>query len=624
MTQRIKSHFSANLKWAAAAVTLALASASAGAVSKVYTFDADFDLGVLSGLNHNAPNGNQLQISAVGTTFPVMWIANGGEDTVSKIDTNLNREVGRYRTWFGPSGQAGFVSHLNNPFGGPAPSRTAVDLDGNAYVANRWFQSDRPAWVIKILAEGGIDRNGNGVIDTSSDLDSNGQITGAEIKPMTDNNPANNRIDVAELQDERIAWAVSVGPNDGLGRALCLGTDGNLWVGLYNARQFWKISSANGSVLAGPISTAPGVGQPSAGSWTPYGCLVDGNGTLWSASLANVLGKIQNTQLNPTVAVPNPYVVSSFSHGRQDYGIALGHDRIFLGLISGDSYVEFNPATNAFIFPAASSFAATGISVDAVGDIVTGPYTSGGVTKFRWSADNSGTCLTNPAKNGCIIWSRGTQLGSETRGVIVDAANDIWQVSRTGNVVMKYKADGTPVGVFPVGNHPYTYSDATGLSQRTQTNPTGTWNVTLDAGSAATAWGTINWSDQVPSGASVQVEARTADTQAGLSGLAFQTVSKGVQFAATGRFIQIQTRLSANANRDSPILFDLSVSSLANTCDIDGDGDIDRNDIALIRSAIGQTPVANDPRDDNGDGKITIVDVRSCTLKCTRANCATN
>ncbi len=615
MSQRNVGRITTKLCWAAA-VTLAIASGTAGAAGRVYTLDADFDLGILSGLNHNAPNNNQLQISAVGTTFPVMWIANGGEDTVSKIDTALNKEVGRYRTWFGPSGQAGAIDHLGNPFFGPAPSRTAVDLAGNAYVANRWFAGDRQAWVLKILAEGGIDRNGNGVIDTATDLDNNGQVTGAEVKPMADSN-GNNRIDVAELQDERIAWAVSVGPNNGLGRALCIGTDGNLWVGLYNVRQYWKISSADGSVLAGPISAAPGAGQPNAGSWTPYGCLVDGNGTLWSASLSGILGKITNTHLNPTAALPNPYVVSSFAHGNTNYGIALGNSRVFLGLIGGSSYVEFNPATNAFIFPADLSFASTGISVDATGAIVSGPYASGGVTKFRWSTDQT--------LNGNVIWNRATQLSAETRGVIVDAANDVWQVSKNGNVVMKYRgSDGLPLGVFPVGNQPYTYSDATGLSQRTQTNPTGTWTVVFDGGAAGTPWGKINWNDQVPAGGSVQVEARTADTQAGLTGANFQPVSKNVLFSATGRFIQIQTRLNANPNRDSPILFDLSVASVVNTCDVDGDGDVDSVDIGLIRQGYGQTPSANDPRDANGDGVINVNDARTCATRCTRTSCAAN
>lgn len=58
-------------------------------------------------------------------------------------------------------------------------------------------------------------------------------------------------------------------------------------------------------------------------------------------------------------------------------------------------------------------------------------------------------------------------------------------------------------------------------------------------------------------------------------------------------------------------------------CDIDGDGDVDTSDLALIRAGIGQVPNPGDPRDANSDGKITINDVRFCTLKCTRASCAT-
>jgi len=59
-------------------------------------------------------------------------------------------------------------------------------------------------------------------------------------------------------------------------------------------------------------------------------------------------------------------------------------------------------------------------------------------------------------------------------------------------------------------------------------------------------------------------------------------------------------------------------------CDVDGDKDVDTADLTLIRAAFGQTPTANDPRDANNDGKITINDVRACTLQCTRTGCATN
>lgn len=59
------------------------------------------------------------------------------------------------------------------------------------------------------------------------------------------------------------------------------------------------------------------------------------------------------------------------------------------------------------------------------------------------------------------------------------------------------------------------------------------------------------------------------------------------------------------------------------SCDIDVDGDVDLNDVNLVKAGIGKPVVAGDKRDVTGDGKITINDVRACTLKCTRANCAT-
>ncbi len=127
----------------------------------------------------------------------------------------------------------------------------------------------------------------------------------------------------------------------------------------------------------------------------------------------------------------------------------------------------------------------------------------------------------------------------------------------------------------------------------------------------------------MPAGASVQVSARTADSEAGLPVATYQDVAKGVQFAAAGRYIQIQARLNSNTNRESPVLFDLTVNSLASgVCDVDADGDVDSIDLGLIRAGIGQTPTANDPRDATGDGKITINDVRACTLQCTKPNCA--
>ena len=584
---------------AASAVCLAAFSATSLAVTKVYTLDADFDLGTLDGVNHDAPGNNQLQLNRIGTTFPVLWIANAGEDTLSRIDTNLNKETARYRTGFGPAGQAGHQSHLGDAYSGPAPSRTAVDINGNAYVLNRHFDG-KSAVLIKILAEGGIDRNGNTVIDTSSDLDNNGVIGGAEIKPLADTN-GNGYIDANEIQDERIAWAVRVPDgvaaplvNGQLGRSLCIAPDGNLWVGLYNNRTYYKVSSANGSTLSGPHNFPV----------TPYGCLVDAAGILWSADLGNSLGRLDTN---------NPSNVSSFSFGMSNYGIAIGNNRVYLatyGGANGKPFARFNPTTNTFDTPAASNYGALGIAVDGSGNIIAGNYSSGGVTKF--------------SPSGAVLWSRPNQASTgEVRGVAIDANNDVWLIHRTTANVSKFRgSDGTPLGVFPVGDQPYTYSDAAGFAIRNSTNSTGTWTVVLDGSSNGLPWGTIQWNDLVPTGASVVVQARTADAVAGLPLVPYAPVTKGVAFNATGRFIQIQARMNANTAGASPLLYDMTVQSRFQACDIDNDGDTDRNDITLIRAALGQAVPANDPRDPNGDGKITVVDTRTCATRCTRPSCA--
>jgi cysteine-rich repeat protein len=58
-------------------------------------------------------------------------------------------------------------------------------------------------------------------------------------------------------------------------------------------------------------------------------------------------------------------------------------------------------------------------------------------------------------------------------------------------------------------------------------------------------------------------------------------------------------------------------------CDIDRDGDIDRNDINSIFAARNNAASGpTDPRDFDGNGTITVNDSRACVLKCTKAQCA--
>ena len=59
-------------------------------------------------------------------------------------------------------------------------------------------------------------------------------------------------------------------------------------------------------------------------------------------------------------------------------------------------------------------------------------------------------------------------------------------------------------------------------------------------------------------------------------------------------------------------------------CDFDADGDVDRVDTAAITAARNQNASGpQDPRDVDHDGRITVLDARTCATRCTRPLCAT-
>jgi predicted extracellular nuclease len=85
---------------------------------------------------------------------------------------------------------------------------------------------------------------------------------------------------------------------------------------------------------------------------------------------------------------------------------------------------------------------------------------------------------------------------------------------------------------------------------------------------------------------------------------------------------QVASFYNSDAYRSSD--HDPLIVSLKLVIDLDGDGDVDNNDLAIVTAARNTTASANDPRDINRDGVINAADVRALSLQCTRARCATN
>ena len=175
------------------------------------------------------------------------------------------RELGRYRT--GP------------PAVNSQPSRTTVDLVGNCYVANRYSGT-----LVKVglLEQGqGIDRNGDGILQTSRDLNGDGDITGDELLPWG--------------SDECVLWETSLIPGEegfftpgtftgtyrndwgtpGV-RGVAVDVQGNVWVGTLETKKFYYIEGSTGRILR--------TIDVSSVNHRTYGAVLDRSGILWASS----------------------------------------------------------------------------------------------------------------------------------------------------------------------------------------------------------------------------------------------------------------------------------------------------------------------------------------------------
>ena len=382
-----------------------------------------------------------------------IYVANTGEDTVSKIDVGTNTEVARYATWFtSGTNSVPHRPHLNTQ-GGPCPSRIAKDPAGFVYVLDRFFPSHLPTPppaptppahlpVLLKIAPSGV----------------------GPVVPILDNNPTNNHIDPAEITDARILWAKEIGTagtdEGALGRALCMDTTGNLWVGMYNTQQYYKVNPATGAMIGGPVKT-PG--------HTPYGCQVDVNGKLWSVDANTTLAEFDTTATNPVTTL-HPHAANGIN-----YSLSIFNDcsktpakvTVYLSNRLG-TYIAYDPQANAFTnppAPPAPAFSSFSVGVDSKGNIFSG-HVGGRVIK----SSPTGTLLWDTSTSGP------TQSTGNLHGLIVDDNDNIWVVHLPEDRVVKYSGANLnymPPTV-PVGIMPYTYGNTPPATCSDTSTPTPT------------------------------------------------------------------------------------------------------------------------------------------------------
>jgi len=479
---------------------------------RTYTLDADFDQGTAFNIIHDV--ANQLQLENTAHELDFLWVAVSSKGTIVKIDTKTGQVLSEYFT--SPNGQP------------RDPSRTTVDLNGNVWNTNRAGNS-----VVHVgLVENGqcVDRNGNGIIETSTGF--------GDIKPWTNLNGADTNGGVSTAQDECIIHYTKV--NSFGTRHVSVTKDNDIWVSGTSGRRFDLLDGVTGQIKRA---------EPTVG-FGGYGGLIDKNGVIWSSN------PMLRWDTSKPLTGANGTNWTGFNH--PSYGLCIDSSGNVWNTSFGNGQIrKFAPSGALLgIFNQGDAFA-QGCVVDKKDDV--------------WVAHSLNRSTVGHLKNdGTYVGTIAVQSGPT--GVAVDGSGKVWATNHNSRTVSRIDPNLGPLGPDGVthvgavdfttrnlGGDLYNYSDMTG-STLTGIPASGTWSTVFDSGITGAEWGRIGWTAKMCGDASltVSVASSTNGTTFGPS----QTVSNGADpSVANGRFLRIVVNFKRSASGESPILYDLSVGT---------------------------------------------------------------
>ena len=381
--------------------------------------DSKFDVGSDSDLPGGGCNDE---------AFSYIWIANSGQDTVSKIDTRTGVEEGRYLT------------------GGGSPSRTSVNLRGDVAVSSR-----NPAGVAKIAArrEDCADRDGDGQITTS---------TGPhDVLPWGD--------------DECVLWFVEI-PSSGLYQGPrptaweggaepdaedCDADSPRLWVGfegLSGDGVFWRLDGDDGT-LVDSVTVPAWPGAAPIGPVGPYGGAVNAEGDLWVIGIND--GPLVHIDAD-TLAVT--------SHGNPGLGLyGIGLDAAGNPWVTGyfsQGTAVYDVAAGSFTSIAGVGGKQRGLQIDREGR--------------GWAAGNMPCRLVQYDVATRSVTQAEIELPGckEPVGVSIDVDGFVWVVDKGADQAYKVDPETYAIEQVVAGlDAPYTYSDMTGAGLNLVVHPPG-------------------------------------------------------------------------------------------------------------------------------------------------------
>jgi len=434
-----------------------------------------------------------------------IWISNSGEYTVSKLDTITGKETGRYKVC-------------------TDPSRTAVDLYGDVWVACR---GDGGVAKIHVYEKNCIDKNGDGVIQTSKDKNGDGVIQAGEMYPAG--------------QDECIRFITY--PGGSCQRAAGVDKENHAWIAEWNSATLRRLEPDKGQV----VKT---IGLPT----NAYGLVIDGKGIIWISGRGN--GSL--VRVDPATSQ-----VSSFKSNigcLEPYGISLDYKgRVWIGnCCCWHVGYRFDPTNNTWA-AAGTSNRPRGIAGASNGKVYVANDESS-----RVAVVNSDTMQTEAY----------VELGGGRFpvGMAVDFDGYVWAVNQSSSSASKIDPKTNQVVLeHATGSSPYTYSDMTGYMLHTYTQPQGYYqHVIPGATNGKTKWTQLNLNVTCEGQSYVQVRLRAANTVSALAQASWKgpygpfppnmfPMDLSVIQGLDGKYLQVEVVMVPDKDGHTPLLKGITV-----------------------------------------------------------------
>ncbi len=438
--------------------------------------------------------------------------------------------------------------------GGLNPSRTTVDKNGNVWVTNRnesamvGKDAIAPGVPAKARAMGSVvhiglmengqcvDRNGNGVIDTSA-----GQ---GDARLWSNQGGADTLGGVSTAADECIIHYTRV--NSTGTRHVSVNADNDVWVSGTGGRTFDLLDGDSGRI----IKQAGSVG------YGGYGGLIDGKGVIWSAK---------------------PFM-------RWDTKRPLTGP-------SGGNWQALGPSYGLCIDSRGNVWTSTGQDLYK--------YSPDGrqLGKFRHGGSGSQGCVVDPRDHVWVAHGGGSssvghlandgtligvvEVGQGPTGVAVDRNGKVWSTNLRAMTVSRIDPNAGPPGQDGrtligavdftsghLGGNLYNYSDMTGSTLHGAPDR-GAWTILHDSGRAGAEWARVHWTAAEEGDSRIRITVASSE-----DGRAFgaSTILErpGRSEVKAGRYLRVEVgfvRGTEDRNRDglgdSPILYDLSIATTA-------------------------------------------------------------